>query len=146
MSLQIQRRMAIQQAIELKLNKLITDMQELVDKETELPASQMQRHQITNLRSVAQETPSGELVKVFIQYQIGRDSRGNNWRHNSFGEKLIGRLAKLRENQAKDVANLVNEELGLAAPTEDEIDAVWIELIRHYLGQLYRYFYYRKSS
>ncbi len=141
----MQRRMAVQHETEQAINEIIRDMKDLVDNETKIVRSRMEKNQMSNLLSVALETPSVELVKVFILYQAGRDTGGKSWRHENFGEALVKRLDKL-EARAKSIAGEVAKKLQQTTePTKEEIEEVWIGLARHYLGQLNRYFYYRKE-
>jgi hypothetical protein len=140
----IQRRMAIQRGVEQAMNRIIRDMRDLVD-ESRVVKSRMEKHQIGNVLAVALETPSVELVKNFILYQAGRDVRGSSWRRDQFGDELVGRLDNLRED-AESIAREVHDALMLPEPGEEEIEAVWIELVRQYLGQLNRYFYYKKEA
>lgn len=142
----LQRRMATQQIIEQQLNNIIRNMRDLVD-DTNITKSQMKQNQMTNLRTVSLDTPSVELVKVYIQYQIGRDEREDNWRYANFGEKLISQLDGLHQ-EAVSTVRQVNETLGFPetqTPNDKDVEAVWIDLARHYIGQLNRYFYYRKG-
>ena len=139
----LQRRMAIQRGVEQAMNRMIRDMRILVD-DTEIPRSRMEKHQLGNVLAVALETPSIELVKNFIFYQVGRDTRGDSWRRNGFGDKLVQALNSLKD-QAKSIAGDVHRELSLPAPADQDVEAVWIELARQYLGQLNRYFYAKKE-
>ncbi|MFC1976287.1 hypothetical protein ACFLXQ_07800 [Chloroflexota bacterium] len=140
----MQRRMATQQEIEQHLNKLIRDMRGLVD-DTNIAKSQMEKHQMSNLLAVALDTPSVEQLKVYIQYQVGRDTGGKSWRFANFGETLAARLHGL-ETEAKGIVQQVNKDLRITKkPADKDVEAVWIDLARHYVGQLSRYFYYRKG-
>ncbi len=141
----VRRRMAIQHAVEQFTNEIIRRMRELVD-ETDVVNSRMEKHQIGNLLSVALETPSVELVKNFIRYQIGRDVSRTSWRKNDFGEKLVQALDQLRDDaevMARDRS--IASHLGDKVQDQD-IDELWIEMTRQYLGQLNRYFYYKKEA
>ena len=140
----LERRMAIQRGVELTINEMVRDMRELVDS-SNVERSRMEKHQMGNVLAVSLETPSVELVKNFILYQAGRDSRGTSWRHNTFGADLVARLNALR-TQAESIATQVHISMSLPAPTEKDIEGVWIELVRQYLGQLNRYFYYKKEA
>jgi len=141
----VRRRMAIQHAVEQFTNEIIRCMRDLVD-ETDVVNSRMEKHQIGNLLSVALETPSVELVKNFIRYQIGRDISRTSWRKNDFGEKLVQALDQLRDDaevMARDrsIARHLGDEV-----QDQDIDELWIEMTRQYLGQLNRYFYYKKEA
>lgn len=139
------RRMLVANQIDLLINELIRQVRQLVDK-TGVAASQMEKHQFSNLLGVALDTKSVELVKNFIQYQMGRDVRRTTWRAQDFGEQLVRDLDGLRK-KAQDIALNLYEDLKLdGEPTEREIGEIWIEIARQYVGQLNRYFYYKKEA
>lgn len=140
----VRRRMAIQYGVEQATNELVRRMRKLVD-ETNVVNSRMEKHQIGNVLAVALETPSVELVKNFILYQAGRDVSGTSWRKANFGEKLVAELDDLHE-EAQGIAHEVSRQLRTGQPGERDIDEVWIEMVRQYLGQLNRYFYYKKEA
>jgi hypothetical protein len=140
----VQRRMAVQHGVELAMNDVVRRMRELVDG-TNVVNSRMEKHQIGNVLAVALETRSVELVKNFILYQAGRDVSGTSWRRSNFGERLVAELDSLH-GDAKSIAHEVSGQLRVGAPGEKDIDEVWVELARQYLGQLNRYFYYRKEA
>ncbi|TEU18862.1 MAG: hypothetical protein E3J21_05080 [Anaerolineales bacterium] len=140
----VRRRMAIRHGVDQTTNTLILRMRELVD-DTNVVNSRMEKHQIGNVLAVALETPSVELVKNFVLYQAGRDVSGTSWRKANFGEKLVRELDDLHE-EAEGIAHEVSRQLRAGQPEERDIDEVWIEMVRQYLGQLNRYFYYRKEA
>jgi len=140
----VRRRMAIQYGVEQATNEIIRRMRKLVD-DTNVVNSRMEKHQIGNVLAVALETPSVELVKNFILYQAGRDVSGTSWRRANFGEKLVAELDELHQ-KAEDIAHEVSGQLRAGEPEERDIDEVWIEMVRQCLGQLNRYFYYRKEA
>ena len=86
---ELRRRMAIQHRIDLRMNSLIERMVDLVDKQTRVAQSRMEKHQIKNLLSVALETKSVEVIKHYVLYQVGRDTPGTSWRRNDFGKSLV---------------------------------------------------------
>jgi hypothetical protein len=105
----------------------------------------MEKHQMKNLLSVALETPSVEVVKHFILYQVGRDTSGSSWRHKNFGRTLVRAIDALRKD-ADRITRQVHRELRLDEPTDEQVDAAWMDLTRAYLGHLNRYFYFRKEE
>ncbi|MBN2390317.1 MAG: hypothetical protein JXR84_06325 [Anaerolineae bacterium] len=143
---QLRWRMAIQRQIELQMNSLIQQMVELVDQQTQVAQSRMEKHQIKNLVAVALETVSVEVVKHYILYQVGRDTPGNSWRHKDFGKTLVGKLDNLRETAQRIARTILADLRELPKPEEQQIDEIWILLVRAYLGQLNRYFYYQKED
>lgn len=140
----VRRRMAIQHGVEQATNEIVRRMRNLVD-DTNVVNSRMEKHQIGNVLAVALETPSVELVKNFVLYQTGRDVSGTGWRKSNFGEKMVAELDELHK-KAEDIAHEVSGQLRAGAPKERDVDEVWVELARQYLGQLNRYFYYRKEA
>jgi hypothetical protein len=141
---EIQRRMLVGELVDRQMNQIVRQVCSLVDN-TELQASSMEKHQFSNLLGVALETSSVESVANFIRYQMGRDVRGNSWRNKDFGDRLIKELQGLRgvaEAIAGDVAHTVRT--GELSPID--VDAIWAELVRQYVGQLNRYFYYKKEA
>ncbi len=141
----LRRRMAVQHEIELEMNNLIRDMIVLVDS-NKVAESRMEKHQIKNLLGVALETPSVEVVKQYILYQVGRDAPGSSWRRDDFGGKLVKALDTLRRT-AERIAQDVQRQLRLGDKLDNrQIDDAWILLVRAYLGQLNRYFYYRREE
>ncbi len=137
----VRRRMAVQHYVELGMNRIVQDMRDLVD-QTGIVNSRMEKHQISNVLAVALETPSVEEVKTFILYQAGRDVSGTSWRRKNFGDNLAKALDDLHET----ARSVVGEVMRAGEPKARDIDEVWIELARRYLGQLNRYFYYRKEA
>lgn len=137
----IQREIAIDKAIDDRLNEILRQMQQLVDN-SRIWDSKMEVNQIQNLLAVAQETGSVEVVKNYIRYQIGRDNGAASWRRRMgtgavFGDQMIMELDKLKET----AGSLATLEGGQA-----EKNRIWMKLTRLYLGYLRRYFYYKKRG
>jgi hypothetical protein len=139
MSTNVELNLRLQNAIEGRLNALTNQAQDLVRDTRLFQSEAMEESQMQNLVSVARETNSAEVVINFILYQIGRDSK-NTWRYSSFGEKLARALRGLKGEAETIVTSVTQKE---AEP--ETVDEVWIRLIRHYVGQLRRYFHYRKN-
>lgn len=135
----LQRELKINQAIDDRMNKLLNDMQTMIDT-TRIWESGLEVSQVQNLVAVAQETTSVEVVINYIRYQIGRDNNNSSWRRGSspdsfFGEMIIAELNKLQE-----IAQSITGKDQAAA------DRAWITMTRRYLNYLQRYFYYKKRS
>jgi hypothetical protein len=139
MSTDLELNMRLQNAIEGRLNSLTAQAQDLARGTEVFKSKDMEESQMQNLVSVARETGSAEVVINFILYQIGRDSK-NTWRYSGFGEKLARALRGLKGEAETIVTSVTQKE---AEP--ETVDEVWIRLIRHYVGQLRRYFHYRKN-
>ena len=140
----LRREMAVQRAVELSMNSLIQGMEQLVDG-SHVADSQMEKHQVKNLLAVALETPSVEVVTHYILYQVGRDVAGTSWRKDEFGRNLARALGALRQD-AERISRQTNGALELGEASAAEIDETWMALVRAYLGQFNRYFYYCKEA
>ncbi len=144
----MRKQMVIQFQVDRYNNKLIEQMRKLLD-ETKIAGSKMEKSQIGNLLEVTTETQSVELVKNFIQYQMGRDVGGTSWRSQSFGDRFVKLIDNELRRMAETVANQVIQDSGLehSADIERQVqDEVWIELLRQFVGQMNRYFYYQKEA
>lgn len=140
MTTDIRYGLQVQQGIESAMNSLVRRAQKLVDR-TEIQNSNLEKHQLSNLLDVALDTLSAEVVVNFILYQVGRDTNRTSWRYQNFGQELARELDKLRNDVAKVIARRIKKR-----PSDREIDEIWIQLVRQYIGQLNRYFYYRKET
>lgn len=141
----LRRELRINREIDGSMNELLVEMQRFVDN-TRIWESRMEEHQMTNLVGVAGQTGSVEVVKNFVRYQIGRDTRNENWRWRvgsvkNFGEQVVDKLDELRGMAEGIVAGASNPTAG-----ERDVDRVWMSLCRVYLGHLSRYFYYKKKT
>jgi hypothetical protein len=143
MSTTMQRELKINQAIDGYLNKMLAEMQKLLDA-SQIWESRMELGQIQNLLAVAHETSSVEVVKNYIRYQMGRDSGAfSSWRWRvgtgpTFGDQIIAELDKLQTLAATFVPP--------QGSSDEEVDRTWMKLTRLYLGYLRRYFYYKKRE
>ena len=146
----LQRRLLTQNWVDRSMNELIPNIRDAAekakigDRDCELIPAQM-----SNLVGVAGDTRSVQVVISYIQYQVGRDSKNRkSWAWHGFGETLVKELNGLQE-RAKGIVGSVGKEV--QAPLQSdafkaEVDRVWMELTRHYLGHLRRYFMYRKPE
>ena len=141
---ELRRRMATQKGIDRAMNNVLEGMQQLVD-QSQIAKSRMEKAQIKNLLAVALEAGSVEVVKKFVTYQAGRDVAGSSWRKGGFFQALIDALDGLK-GQAGRITRQAHTDLRLAEPDEEQVDEAWMLLVRAYLGQLNRYFYYRKEE
>ena len=138
MSTDTELRLRLQNAIEGRLNTLTANAVAMIDN-TEVYRSDMEESQMQNLVSVTRETDSAEVVLNFILYQVGRDTKNANWRSGNFGVKLEKALRALKGDAQQIVVQVAGKE------TSELLDDVWVRLIRHYVGQLRRYFYFCKK-
>ena len=149
---EIRYRLIVRQAEDQQLNQLIPKIRKLLDdffvKENDRTKWGLKSTQLSNLLGVSGETDSSEVVIGFIEYQIGRDKRYENWAWEGFGEKMKGELRALQEVSKGIVGKAIQDshysfDENIRAL---EIQKVWIELVRLYAGYLRRYFVYKKGE
>jgi len=138
MNTQMGLRLRLQNDIEKRLNTLTAEAKAMID-DTKVYRSDMKENQMQNLVSVTRETDSAEVILNFILYQVGRDDKSNNWRAADFGVKLEKALRALKDDAGQIVVQVAGEE------TPELVKDVWVRLIRQYVGQLRRYFYFRSN-
>lgn len=140
-------RLLIADEVDKFMNTLVPDAQKLIQGlfDTQ-PKHNMERHQLSNLVSATLETDSVEVVRAFVQYQIGRDERGRNWRAGRlpFGEEVLKRLSEYRQ-QAQGLVNKVARLAIEPADKKAEIERVWMVLVRRFAGHLERAFVYHDA-
>jgi hypothetical protein len=140
----------IQQGVDRRLNALIEDARKLVDDFLDKGGDRADvgPTQMNNLLGVCGETDSVEAVIGYVQYQIGRDGKRRGWAVASFGEELIRRLeARKKEAEAlvSDASRHFQHALEGKSRSE-EIDRVWMLLVRQHVGHLRRYFTYKRPK
>lgn len=145
----LQRRLLTQDWVDRSMNELIPSIRDTAEKaKIGDRACELSPAQMSNLVGVAGDTKSVQVVISYIQYQVGRDRTGKSWRWQGFGETLFKELKGL-EGRAKGIVSTVSTTIN--SPLEGdtlkaEVDRVWMDLTRHYLGHLRRYFMYRKPE
>lgn len=92
----------------------------------------MDKTQLRNLLNLAMSTDSVKAMENFVYYQMGRKETKEDWKHNSFGNKLLEDL----QNFGK-----MAEEIDKANKKK-----VWLNIIRLYLGYINRYFVFKKEK
>jgi hypothetical protein len=134
-------------AVDRAMNTIIPQAENLIEDLFRYP-HQMERHQLTNLVSVALETNSVPLVLDYIRYQIGRDNRSTSWRigQPSFGSQLLEQLEVLRQR----AGGLMDEASGKYSikpqNKSDEEARIWMLLVRHFVGSLHHNFVYYETE
>jgi hypothetical protein len=122
--------------IEKRLDDIVEKSRKLIhDTKIYEKNSKMEESQMRNLLNFAISTDSIKALELFIQYQIGRDTKKTSWRYNDFGRKIINELNSL-QNQANEIAKLTN----------DNPKQIWIELIRNYIGYSNQYFVFKVKT
>lgn len=121
--------------INLQAKKRVEEyMDELVDKAKELVEETkiydpMDPSQLRNLLNLVSDTESVKVIELFIQYQMGRNREV--WTHAGFGDLLLEEI-KVLEGIAKEIDVNFSK-------------AIWIELVRLFIGYLNRYFVYMRN-
>lgn len=138
----------LQQQLDKYEGYLVEDAKSLINK-YEIHKHDMEENQIRNVLNVAANTKSVEVIKAFIQYQIGR-SKEKRWAFKPegeqccFGDALIDELEKLWSEKNITVESIASElEVGDDPQRKREI---WWRLARLYLGYLNWYFTYQKNK
>ncbi|MGI0485036.1 hypothetical protein ACN4EK_06340 [Pantanalinema rosaneae CENA516] len=129
----------IQKGIRQAEDSLVILIQDALDTKTSY--GDLQESQFRNLVRVSDTTESPEVVKNFLRYQVGRDKKWGRGR-NSLAEKIILHIGqKSKEPEQKGKILPLAEKIAEDAGTKD-VDRIWIELIRRYLGYGARYLKY----
>jgi hypothetical protein len=127
-----QKQLKIQQGIRKTEDKLVTDIQEALD---ETSYGSLEESQFRNLVRVADTTDSIEVIKNFLLYQVGR---GDKWGRgkNSLAQRIIDDIKKIEKNAEAIAKNAKS----------DDINFVWLELTRRYLGYGARYLVFKNKG
>jgi hypothetical protein len=134
---EVRRRLALQRAVGKELDGVVRKASETIKLLAPGKQSDMRESQIRNVLSVAVETPSVEVIKNFIRYQMGRSSAGKTWLYNSFGQQVVADI----EGPVSDAA--VRAAKAVGGPDEQALRReAYLRLTRLYLGYLNRCFYY----
>lgn len=108
---------------------------------------QLEKKQLSNVLSVAEESHSLPVVTNFIRYQMGRERIGPAWRYNNFGLQVVEQIESphgIVSCQATQVMSLLRDQCpDLPAGVGDQVR---YELMRHYLGYLQRAFVYGRKG
>lgn len=96
---------------------------------------ELEESQFRNLVRVSDTTDSAEVIKNFIRYQVGRDTK---WGRGK--ESLAERLIQDIDGNLKKTAGIIAE------CSQTDFKPIWLELIRRYLGYGSRYLKYLKEG
>lgn len=126
----------LRQGIDKQLDWLIEDGKNLVvatkiyAEVKDRKPKEVEEAQMRNLLEMATASDSIEALKVFVQYQMGRGKLPRD-----FGEQLIQKIDKELGNRAEEISKNYPEHK----------KEVLLELVRHYLGYMNRYFKFKKE-
>ena len=97
---------------------------------------ELEESQFRNLVRVSDTTESAEVVKNFLRYQVGRERKWGRG-EKSLATRIVGDIDGMLLQTAENIA----KESG-----DNDQKAIWIELIRRYLGYGARHLKYLKSE
>jgi hypothetical protein len=129
-----QKQLKIQQGIRNAEDELVKAIQTALNDKTSY--EQLEESQFRNLVRVADTTASVEVIKNFLLYQVGRDKKWGRGK-NSLAHKIINDMDDKIKTLAKEIRTKSDA---------DELNSIWIELIRRYLGYGARYLVYKNKG
>lgn len=127
-----QTELKIQRGIRQSEDQLVTAIQNALD-QTEY--GNLEESQFRNLVRVADTTDSTEVIKNFLLYQVGRDRKWGRGK-NSLADRIIRDIDQTLKKAADNIAKSANSK---------NINGIWLELIRRYLGYGARYLKYKNE-
>lgn len=127
--------LAIQKGIRQAEDDLVTYIQEALDKKESY--GDLKSSQFRNLVQVSYNTESAEVIKNFLRYQVGRDTRKWGRGEGSLSETIISDI----DSKIKEKAKAIKE----IAEAEDH-KSIWVQLIRLYLGYGARHLMYLRPE
>lgn len=127
-----QKQLKIQQGIRKAEDKLVIDIQKALD---ETSYGDLEESQFRNLVRVADTTDSIEVIKNFLLYQVGR---GDKWGRGdkSLAQRIIDDIKK-----TKTEAERIAKEAKF-----NDVNFIWLELTRRYLGYGARYLVFKNKG
>ncbi len=128
------QQLKIQKGIRQAEDKLVTAIQTALDDKSSY--GKLEESQFRNLLRFANATESTEAIKNFLFYQVGRDQKWGKGK-NSLAQKIINDI----NNDIKIIADKIAKE----AKTDD-LNPIWLELTRRYLGYGARYLVYKNKN
>jgi hypothetical protein len=123
----------IQKHIRQTEDHLVIWIKEALDNKTSY--GDLEEAQFRNLLRVADTTESAEVIKNFIRYQEGRDKKWGRGQ-GSLAEKIISHIDEEIKQAAKTIAN----------GNQADLNPIWLELIRRYLGYGARHLKYKREG
>jgi hypothetical protein len=128
-----QTELQVQKGIRQAEDDLVIWIQEALDDTKSY--GDLQEAQFRNLVRVADTTESPEVIKNFLRYQTGRDKKWGRGK-NSLAEQIVNDI----DEKLKATATKINED-----NQGSDLKAIWLEMIRRYLGYGARYLKYLNS-
>ena len=129
-----QKQLKIQKIIRQSEDELVKAIQTALNDTSSY--DKLEESQFRNLVRVADTTESVEVIKNFLLYQVGRDKKWGRG-ENSLAHKIINDIDDKIKTLAKDIRTKSDA---------DELNPIWIDLIRRYLGYGARYLVYKNKG
>ncbi|MBS0016040.1 MAG: hypothetical protein KFF72_06695 [Arthrospira sp. SH-MAG29] len=129
---EIQIELKIQRGIREAEDQLVIAIQDALDK---TKYGNLEESQFRNLVRVADTTDSTEVIKNFLLYQVGREDKWGRG-EGSLANRIIHDIDKTLKTAAENIGKSVNRK---------NINSIWLELIRRYLGYGARYLMYKNK-
>ncbi|VXD17599.1 conserved hypothetical protein [Planktothrix serta PCC 8927] len=133
LSPEVQIALEIQKGIRQAEDELVQAIEKALDSKK---YGNLEESQFRNLVRVAETTDSPEVIKNFIRYQVGRDTKWGRGK-DSLAEIIINDINAKTKEKAEAIAK--------QAKTQD-IKSIHIELIRRYLGYGARHLKYLREG
>lgn len=129
-----QKELKVQKGIRDAEDELVEFIQKALDDRSAY--GNLEESQFRNLVRVSDTTESPEVIKNFLLYQVGRDSKWGKGQ-NSLAQRIIRDIDTQIKRKAQEIAG---------AAKVDNFKPIWIELIRRYLGYGVRYLTYLRKG
>ncbi|MEM8604856.1 MAG: hypothetical protein AAGF24_13600 [Cyanobacteria bacterium P01_H01_bin.121] len=127
----------VQKGIRQAEDELVTWIQEALEQTTYASGyNGLSDSQFRNLLRVADTTESSEVVKNFLRYQVGRDPRWGRGK-GSLSERIIEDIDGRLHAKAESIAQVSKS---------TNLQEIWIDLIRRYLGYGTRYLKFKSVN
>ncbi|MEN2383591.1 MAG: hypothetical protein KA716_32395 [Gloeotrichia echinulata DEX184] len=124
----------IQNSIRKAEDELFNAIQNIID--NKVLSSELEESKFRELLRVSQITESPEVIKNFLRYQLGRDSKWGRGK-DSLAARIIQDIDTTIQELAKKIA-LENK--------TDNFNSIWLDLMRRYFGVGVNYLSFINSS
>jgi hypothetical protein len=133
------KQLKIQEGIRRSEDILVLAIQDALDKTT---YGDLEESQFRNLVRVSDTTESTEVIKNFLRYQVGRDKK---WGRGT--DSLASKIIQDIDHKIKNLAGTIAKEVDVETEkTSNDVQSIWLELTRRYLGYGARYLTYKRKG
>jgi hypothetical protein len=143
---QLRARLLTRQQVATKANDLARQSRKLMDDVQVFESDDMDKTQLSTLLGVALDADGVDVIVNYIYYQVGRDDKRRKWGYKQFGQKLIERLNELKAEAGVLAQNVLSQLPEGEVDEETLAEDIWLALTREAIGQLHRYFVFRKTE